>query len=119
MSQKTKPTRLPAQSHTKKDLEGLSEGACFVFLIHITYVLKQSQVLLFLVGSFTPPADRILELYQLGLVPASLINTFNCRKMAMRLRRRCVNEGLETKCPNVARLFASPMASQWRSLRQV
>lgn len=60
--------------------------------------------------------DDIIRLFNEGKVPPELINTSNCRKMAMRLRRHC--EGIEpASFPKMNKLFEGSNGDRLQLLR--
>ena len=50
-------------------------------------------------------------------MPLDLINSSNCKKLGMRLRRFCSSEGVSVTCPEMARLFEGSNADRLSLLR--
>lgn len=62
--------------------------------------------------------DEIIAGWREGLVPLKLINTSNCRTLAMKVRRWCENSSNLTACPNISGLFEGSMGDRRVLLQQ-
>ena len=58
-----------------------------------------------------------MELFEKGLVPPELINTSNCKKLGMRLKRFCEAKNAEVNFPNMVKLFEASNADKLVLLR--
>ena len=56
-------------------------------------------------------------MYREGKVPDELINSSNCRKMHMRLRRFCEAKNQKVNCPNMVQQFEASNSDKLSLLR--
>ena len=111
----TGDVRRDAPALTRADVKYMSEGAAvgpFVKSVHLFFCFG------FKVLFSANPADMILANARNGLIPWEWVNTSNCRKAAMRLRRYCEEHGSAADLPHVMELFEGDNKSRLDLLRQ-